>query len=294
MKKFCLILAFVLLSVCCFPLVVSANMAEPAMTDIGSAVTFEKNDTISVLSETLDIRVNGAIAEITATYRMKNTADQPISTPSMFLSPNMKNSGVQVFVNGKNTAFEYQSYALSHFTEIGTEDWRYAVLTEETAQGDETKTVETVTFQMDFEAQQEYPVVVSYTCRLGGYPDYDYNAKYGYIEYYLTPAAMWKDFSDLTICLYLDEDMPVIKNSNLDFEKIGPRTFRYRSETLPGENLKITIDQTWFQNFISSFRSPYLLTNLIMFLPFVAVAAAIIITAVVVIVKLRKRKRQNN
>ncbi|MEG1809400.1 MAG: hypothetical protein RR244_06080, partial [Oscillospiraceae bacterium] len=62
-----------------------------------------------------------------------------------------------------------------------------------------------------------YDVVVSYRYRPGGYPDYDFNAKIGRIEYYLAPAAMWNDFGGITINLKLDEDMPVISSSNLEF-----------------------------------------------------------------------------
>lgn len=295
MKKICIILVFVLLSASCLPLAVHANMAAPAEPDIGSAVTFEKNGDISVLSEVLDIRVNGSKAEITATYRMKNTADRPISTPSMFLSPNIENSGVKVLVNGKETAFESKSYFLSHSTKVGTDDWQYAVLNEDDEHVfDETKTVDTVTFKMDLEPLQEYDVVVSYTYRLGGYPDYDFNVKDGDIEYYLKPAAMWKDFSSLTINLYLDKDMPVIRRSNLEFEKVGTRTYRYQSDSLPDEDLRITIDETRFQNFISSFRSPYLLMNIMMFLPFILILLAVVITVIIIVVKVCKSKKKKD
>ncbi len=70
------------------------------------------------------------------------------------------------------------------------------------------------------------------------YPDYNFDAKRGTIEYYLGSAVMWKDFSNLTINLYLDEDMPIIKSSNLEFEKVDTRTYQYVSDMLPVKNTR--------------------------------------------------------
>jgi hypothetical protein len=105
MKKINLIFAFVLFFALSFPQVAYANMAAPKEADIGSSITFEKNDAVSVLSEVLDITVDGSEADIVAIYKMKNTTDESISTQSMFLSPNIKNSGVKIVVNDKNTSF---------------------------------------------------------------------------------------------------------------------------------------------------------------------------------------------
>ena len=255
---------------------VSANMAAPAEADIGSAVTFEKNDSISVLSEGLGITVSGPQAAITATYRMKNTADIEVFTEAMFLSPDIDFSSPRVTVNGRETDFEAESYALRYDTEIKTDDWRYVVLVSGGAAGEAEREVDSITFGMSFAPGEEYDVVVSYLYRLGGYPDYDYDAKEGLIEYYLMPAALWKDFKSLTVNLYLDEDMPVIKESSVEFEKTGERAYRFVSDTLPGTELEIVIDENWFQNILSTLRSPYLPMTLLMFLPFVLAAAAVI------------------
>jgi hypothetical protein len=113
-----------------------------------------------------------------------------------------------VEINGKNSSFIVQSYTLSYDTKVKTNGWQYAVLTDnETASGNEEQTVDSINFDMDFAPNEEYEVIVSYHYRLGGYPDYDDNAKNGEIQYYLAPASIWKDFSGLTINLYLDEDM---------------------------------------------------------------------------------------
>lgn len=289
MKKMNLIVAFVLVFALSIPQIAYANMAAPEQADIGSSITFEQNDTISVLSEVLDITVDGSEANIVATYKMQNTTDESISTQSMFLSPNIKNSGVKVVVNDKDTSFTVESYVLNYDTEIKTDDWQYAVLTDdEIASHTENQTVDTISFEMDFAPNEEYDVVVSYTYRLGGYPDYDFNVKVGQIEYYLAPASMWNDFGGITINLTLDEDMPVISSSNLEFEKIGARTYQYVSDTLPEDNLEIVIDESWWQNIFSTLRSPYLAMTLMMFSPFILIAFVVVVFAVW---RLRKKKK---
>ncbi len=289
MKKTCLVIAllFVLLS----SGTVYANMAAPKEADIGSSITFEKNDVISVVSEVLDITVDGPKAVIAAAYRMKNTGDEAVSTQTMFLSPNMETGGVQVWVNDKDTTFESQSYALNYDTEIGMDDWKYVVLTDDSkGRTGENQTVDSVMFDLDFAPKEELDVVVSYTYALGGYPEYDFNVKYGRIEYYLTPASMWKDFENLTINLYLDEDMPVISRSNLKFEKTGTGVYQYHSDTLPGENLEILIDENWLQNIFSTWRSPYFR----MVLPVIAWVGLMVLAGVVYLIRrqvLKKRLR---
>ena len=272
MKRTCLIFTFALALTLTllFTTSVYANMAAPAESDIGSAITFEENDIISVLSEVLDIKVKGNHAGIVATYRMKNTGNKSVSTKTMFLSPNIQTSGVRVVVDDKDASFAVDSFALNYDTKIEKNDWQYAVLTNDEIAGySSDHTVDAISFDMDFTANEEYDVIVSYTYRLGGYPDYNYNAKNGIINYYLTPAAMWKDFSSLTINLSLDKDMPVIESSNLDFKKLKTRTYQYTSDTLPDENLNIVIDENWWQNIFSTLRSPYFAMGLKMFSPLI-------------------------
>jgi hypothetical protein len=290
MKKISLIFAFVLVFELSIPQVAYANMAAPMEADIGSTITFENNDAVSVLSEALDITVGGSEADIVATYKMKNTTDESISTQSMFLSPNIENSDVKVVVNDKDTSFTVETYALNYDTEIKTNDWQYVVLTnDEIASRNEEQTVDTIVFEMDFAPNEEYDVIVSYRYRLGGYPDYDFNVKKGVIKYYLAPAAMWKDFSNLTINLYLDKDMPVVTSSNPEFKKVGMRTYQYISDKLPEENLEIVIDENWWQNIFSTLRSPYLPMTLMMFSPFILIALAV---GIFIVLRLRKKKKQ--
>ena len=291
MKKVRLISILVLIAILLSNICVYANMAAPKKSDIASTITFESNDKISVVSEILDITVKGAQADIVATYKMKNNADESVTVQSMFLSPNIKTSGVKVRVNNKDVVFTSESYLLSYDTEVETNDWQYAVLSKgETATKDGERTVDTITFNMDFLAYEEYEVVVSYSYMLGGYPDYDFDAKNGIIEYYLAPAAMWQGFSNLTINLYLDKDMPIIKSSNLDFKRIGDRTYQYTSEVLPKENLRIEIDENWWLNIFSTLRNPYLYMFLSIILPFILIVVVIII--LVIVWKIYKKKKK--
>ncbi len=293
MKKlsFFLALTFAVLSLS--PITAHANMAAPLDSDIGSSVTFEKNDDISVLSEVLDITVDGDQAGIVATYTMKNSTNETVTTPSMFISPNVEQGGVQVVVDGKEATFQVESFKLNYDTGVETNDWQYAVLSDDKiASDDDTQTVDTVTFELSFEPNEQYDVVVSYSYRLGGRPDIDFDAKYGEIKYYLTPAASWKDFENLTINLYLDNDMPILVESetNLDFEKVSSRTYRYVSDSLPEHDLTIVIDQNDWQSFWAFFRNPYMGMALMMLSPIlipIALIAAIIIWRIV------KKKKQN-
>ena len=290
MKQMKILLLLVLCGVLLGSQTVFANMAAPDDPDVGSSITFQKNDAIAVTSEVLDIEVHGSTADITAAYTMENTTDAAVSTPVMFLSPNVEEGGTAVTADGAALAFTVEEYALRYDTEIRTEEWRYAVLSEAEAEEVE-QTVDAVSFTLDFAPGETREIAVSYTYRLGGYPDYDFDVKYGRIEYYLAPAALWKDFQNLTINLYLDEGMPVIRDSSVAFEEVGTRTYQYVSDTLPEGNLIITIDESRFQEIFSSLRSPYLWMGVILFLP-VLVPLLLVILAVV-IWRVRKKKKAN-
>ena len=221
---------------------------------------------------------------------MENTTDQQVVTPSMFLSPNVEAGNVTVLVDGQEVPVVVESYTLGDVTQIDTQDWQYVVLDGKAADVGQGQTVDTILFTLEFEPRQQCEVVVSYTYRLGGYPDYDYNVKYGTLEYYLRPAALWKDFSNLTINLHLDEDMPVLQDSNLEFEQVGPRTYQYVSDTLPEENLRIEVDQSWWQELFGFFRNPYLAVYAMYFVPVIVV---VVVCVGGVIWMVRRMARRN-
>lgn len=271
------------------PIPVSANMAAPKDPDIGSSITFQRSDALAVTEEVLDITVTGSTAQITAAYTMTNITQEAVSTPVMFLAPNTGDGSVEVTLDGEALSWSVDQYALSFGSEVETEDWRYAVLTFGGEGNLSGEMVDAITFQLDFDPGETSEVKVSYPYRLGGYPDYDWNVKRGVIYYYLTPAALWQDFQSLTINLYLDKDMPVIKDSSVPFEKVGTRTYQYTSDTLPQEDLSIFIDENGFQEMIGAIRNPY---NRFL-IPFLLPLVLGVIVLVVVMKAIAKNRRDD-
>lgn len=267
-----------------------ANMAAPRPADTGTALTFEKNQEIAVLGEVLDIQVEGSQALIRAQYTMKNTTREEVTTPAMFLCPNQEEETTRVTLEGQPLDFTTQEYQLGYNSQVGAGEWEYRIFTSgETPP--EGEPVEAISFELTFAPDQEAQVTVEYRYALGGYPDYDFNVKRGEIQYYLQPAAEWKEFGTLTINLYLDEDMPVITQSNLPFEKVASRTYQYQSQGLPEGDLEITIGENWFQKIFSTLRSPYLGMTLLLFSPFLLILFGVILAVILV---LRRRKRNRN
>lgn len=267
-----------------------ANMAAPRRDDVSSTVTLAKNDAIAVLDEELIIRVSGAKAQISANYRMKNLTDAETTTAAMFLSPNIENESAVVKKDDVIVPYETASYRLDFDSTVATDDWRFTILQPVEEEKYSTNKVDVVEFELTFLPRQESVVSVVYNYFLGGYPDYDFNAKRGTLHYYLTPASSWADFTNLTIDLYLDEDMPVLKRSNLDFGKVAERQYRYKSDKLPGVDLDIVIDETPLQEFIGSFKSPYFKMGMKTIAPFIVIGAALIVLIVVICFRKRKKK----
>lgn len=289
MKRLSAVSAFALALLLLQPMPVSANMAAPEKPDVGSSITFERNDALAVTEEVLDIKVTGSTADITAAYSMRNVTNEPVSTPVMFLAPNTGDGSVEVIVDGETVPFSMDTYTLTYYKELEAEDWRYAMLNYGTKNTPGEELVG-ISFQLDAEPGQAFEVTVSYPYRLGGYPDYNYNVKRGEILYYLAPAALWQDFQSLTINLYLDSDMPVVTQSSVPFEKVGSRTYQYCSDTLPKGNLEVEIDQNKFQEALSTLLNPYLLAFAAFLVPPVLLVIAVIVVVKILIKKARKSK----
>lgn len=289
MKRLPAVSAIALTLLLLLPMPVSANMAAPKSPDVGSSITFERSDALTVTEEVLDITVTGSTADITAAYSMTNVTSQPVSTPVMFLAPNTGDGAVEVTVDGEAIPFSMDTYTLTYYQQLDGEDWRYAILNYGSSHVPGEEQLVGISFQLDFEAGEAGQVVVSYPYRLGGYPDYDWDVKRGEILYYLAPAALWQDFQSLTINLYLDGDMPVVTESSVPFEKVGSRTYQYRADSLPKGNLEIQIDQNRFQEAVSMLRNPYLLAFAGFLVPPVLVVIAAIIGVEILIKKKKKR-----
>ena len=222
---------------------------------------------------------------------MTNVTYETVSTPVMFLAPNTGDGSVEVMVDGEAVPFSMDTYTLTYYQELGAEDWRYAMLNYGSSHVPGEEQLVGISFQLDFEPEEAGEVVVSYPYRLGGYPDYAWDVKRGEILYYLAPAALWQDFQSLTINLYLDSDMPVVTESSVPFEKVGSRTYQYRSDTLPKGNLEIEIDQNQVQQALSTLRNPYLLSFAAFLIPPLLVVIAIII-GLKILVKKRKKPQK--
>ena len=291
MKKLCLLFLFLSL-ILVFPITVSANMAAPSDSDLATTITFEKNDDIIVTSEVIDIRLNGKMANINVLYHMKNTKDYDVTTKSMFISPSIEGSDTTVTANGKELSYEAKDYYAT-YDDIGINDWQYVILSNDNPYNTWIN-VQTITFNISFKSLEEFDVVVNYNYKLGGRPERNDDLKYGTIDYYLTPASMWKSFNDLTINLYLDSDMPVLEYSNLDFTKVSKRHYQYKSNELPQENLKIEIDQNGWQEFWAGFKNPYNYIYLIFIAPIAIIVALVALVVVIIIVKHKKAKKYNN
>lgn len=288
MKKLLLILSLVL--ILASGVIVEANMAAPDTSDIASGITFKENNSISVVEETIAIRVKDDKAQIDVNYKMKNETDTRVVTESMFLSPNIDTAMTVVKIDGIEVKYTYERYAL-YDADVTLEDWQYVVLSKEDSNNISNRTVDTILFIMELEAQSQINVQLSYLYTLGGRPNYDYNVRYGEIVYYLTPAKMWNEFYNLSIDIYLDVDMPLLKSSNLKFIKVEKRHYRYTATKLPEENLKVIIDQNAWQNFWSRFKSPYLIWEILLLSPFIILIILVVIVVVFTIHKHKKKKQ---
>lgn len=279
-----------LLSVLSITNVSHANMAAPDISDVGTGITFEKNDSISVLSETLNIKVNNDIASIEAIYEMRNTENGIVTTKSMFISPNIASSDVIVKFNDKYLEYETKDYYATPDIKITTNDWQYIVFYEN-EDSYSTTLIQTVTFDLLFQALEVATIKVKYDYRLGGRPSRNDNYRYGEMFYYLAPANNWKNFSDLTINLELCDSMPVLKESNLNFIEVDNRKYQYKSNELPNSNLKIEIGLTKWQSFTLQFRNPYFWMNVLIFLPIFGIPIAIILVVILVLILTRNKKK---
>lgn len=119
MKRLPAVSAFALALLLLQPMPVFANMAAPKDPDVGSSITFERNDALAVTEEVLDIKVTGSTADITAAYSMTNVTNETVSTPVMFLAPNTGDGSVEVIVDGEAVPFSMDTYTLSYYQELG-------------------------------------------------------------------------------------------------------------------------------------------------------------------------------
>ncbi len=273
------------------PNAVKANMAAPLLDDIATSISFEKSRDIDVTSETLDINILNTLADIKVTYNLKNIKNEDINTASMFVSPNIEGEAISIKIADKEVDCIKETYYYNSYDDLTTNDWEYIIL-EKDYYDEYYNKVQTLTFNINFNPLEEKEIIINYKYRLGGRPNRIDDMKWGSLTYYLKPAALWHDFSNLTINLYLSKDMPVLKESNLEFSYLGNRHYQYKSNILPEENLEIEIGLNNWQKFIGHFRNPYLIFELMFFIPFIVIGLLILVIIIIFIRRKNKRKKQ--
>lgn len=287
MKKVVIVISLLLFILITSPFIAKANMAAPEEDGVASTITFAKNEDIAVVREVLDIKITGIKANISAQYTMQNNKDYEVSTPTMFISPNFSEQSVGVMINGSLINYETKSYSCQNINDIYVNGWEYVILEKPNRYG--TNNVQTINFDLDFKAKEEKLVTISYDYELGGRPDRIDQYKYASLTYYLAPAALWESFADLTINLYMDASLPIISESNVGFKKIDRNTYQYKDTTIPVNILEIKLEPTNWQKFIGFFKSPYLIMEIFIFLPFILIGL-ILIVAIILLIKFRKKK----
>ncbi|WP_312650960.1 hypothetical protein [Proteiniclasticum sp.] len=97
-----------------------------------------------------------------------------------------------------------------------------------------------IVYDVPFEAGEEKSVEVRYMTygtmdrRETEEPTYTY-------DYFLQPAARWKDFQNLTVKITPSEDYPFIIDSTLPLEREEDGTYSGQFETLPEEDLRFVL-----------------------------------------------------
>ncbi len=265
-----------------------ANMAAPTDTDVASVLTFEKTKEVEVLSEVINFVVDDKLCHISATYTMKNKTDSDFSTKSMFISPNINGESGKVTIDKVSIATQKESFNLMHNTSVNASDWRFEVIEGESLSHNEF-VIDAITFEIDFAPHEEKEITVSYDYNLGGYPTYSKaSSRYGKIQYFLSPANNWDNFSNLTINVHTNKMLPQIDETNIKFEKIAKNHYQFKSEEIPVDTLEIILRPNGIVAFFSMLSSPYFL---IMLIPF-AIIAILIAIPIIIIVHIRKRKKR--
>ena len=284
------ILLFVILGflILITPITVRANMAAPKPNDVGTTIVFEKNDSINVTKEILDIRVNELTANISAVYYMKNIKNEDVKTESMFISPNIENSKVIVEANNKPLDYNVDPYYIIYDPKIVTEDWKYVVL-EKDGDPNYDLGIQTISFSLEFAPLEEVIVRVNYDYRLGGRPERIDDSKYAEIKYYLLPAGMWNGFTDLTINLYLDDSLPLLEESSLNFTHVKDNQYEYKSNQLPKTNLELRLNRNGWQSFWAQFHNPLFIVT---FIGITLISLLIIISTIILSVVLVKKHKK--
>ncbi len=276
------LIASIVLLVSTFTSTAYANVGPPASVKDGDAVFFlpVKHDFIEVVSENLtyDIQTLGkeeAHAEIVATYHMRNTYQENVSTLAAFVANNPATE-VQVCVDGNRVQLLRSEtvpwnitgqdgyvedllarswYNVGSWTVYGAgaptfeEILRYAGTGERTGDTNAGYDFEMSLFELDFPAGGTRTLEVTYTenaAIIKQRKGYSYINPTAEFYYFLEPARYWKSFADLTVTINVPSHI-TIETSLPGFQR-KDNSYSAHFHELPGENLRIlaALDPTTF------------------------------------------------
>jgi len=256
-----------------FAATVYANAGPPKSVEDGDAVFFlpVKHEFIEIVSEDLvyDIKVTGeeeAYADITATYEMRNTSQEDVSTLVAFVANN-PSTKAQVRVDGESVQVlgsktmpwnisgkeVYVGDLLSrHWDNVGSwveygaweptfeEILRFASTGERTGDTNAGYDLEISMFKLDFAAGSTHTLEVTYSEKAAVIKErkgYSYVNPTAEFYYFLEPARYWKDFADLTVTVNVPAHIR-IQTSLEGFQRKG-NTYVAHFNELPPQNLRI-------------------------------------------------------
>ena len=291
-KQIKIVLSFMLallISINIIPTVAYANSAMPIQNSQGTGIVFELNDEIAVKSEVLDIEIIDEMAKITAIYNMINLTDKEISVESMFIAPYFAEESYGFVVEIDDEKVDYESKIFGEYSEfeIDENNWQYVIENSDIGSKYDNG-IQTVKYNMNFEPNDEIEVMVSYDYIMS--QDTASSDNMYKLLYYLTPANYWSDFTDLTINLTVDSDMPKIESSSVEFEKVGKNEYQYKADALPNDELEITVERRWYGYVWSVLTDGYLWDMIGVFILVLALPIGLIIDFVWQIRKRRKKK----
>jgi hypothetical protein len=271
-----------------FAATVHANAGPPTSVEDGDAVFFlpVKHDSIEVISENLvyDIKVTGeeeAYAEIVATYEMRNTSQDSVSTLVAFVANNPSTkprvsvddhevaligsevmpwnvSGQAVYVGDllARTWMNVGSWtAYGAWEPTFEEILRFASSGERTRDANAGYDLQISLFELDFAAGSTRALEVTYAERAAVIKQrkgYSYVNPTAEFYYFLEPAGYWKDFADLTVTVKVPPHISI--ETSLDGFERKDDTYTAHFEELPAQNLRIlaALDPTTFVDVVAS------------------------------------------
>lgn len=159
-------------------------MLAPEKSDLLSTITIENYKEISLISENIDIIMNGETAEVTIKFLFKNLTDNYVETSAMFLSTNFNENNNKFYVNGEKIDYSIESYSFNHsYIMNKSSSWKFSVTEYPYGNLDsDNKEIDLIEFEMKFNPREIYEMELSYTYSVGGYPTLENYSNSAWIE----------------------------------------------------------------------------------------------------------------